>query len=189
MPEVFADRAALLQQLEGSEQAAAQLLAGTSQSQLNWQPANGSAWSIWQCIDHLARTNRVYCQAMAEALAHASDAAASTSKITPGWFARLFIAKMEPPARTKFKSGNKVAPSAQGDAQIALTEFNESHVAVRQLMENWRRVDLNRVRFKNPFVPMLRFTVGAGLMIINAHDRRHLWQATNVKQCGGYPAA
>jgi len=29
---------------------------------------------------------------------------------------------------------------------------------------------------------VLRFTVGTGILIITAHDRRHLWQARQV--CG-----
>jgi len=56
-------------------------------------------------------------------------------------------------------------------------------------MASWDELDFNRVRFRNPFVPLLRFTVGTGLMIINAHDRRHLWQAQRVKEFEGYPAA
>ncbi len=43
-------------------------------------------------------------------------------------------------------------------------------------------MDLNRIRFKNPFVHLLSFTVGTGLLIILAHDRRHLWQAEQVGQ-------
>ncbi len=38
-------------------------------------------------------------------------------------------------------------------------------------------VDKFRIRFPNPFLPALRFTVGAGFLIIAAHERRHLWQA------------
>jgi hypothetical protein len=48
-------------------------------------------------------------------------------------------------------------------------------------------IEFNRVRFKNPFVPLLRFTVGTGLMVINAHDRRHLWQAERVQVAPGFP--
>jgi hypothetical protein len=50
-------------------------------------------------------------------------------------------------------------------------------------------VDFNRIRFESPFVPVLRFTVGAGLMVIPAHDRRQLWRAERVKESSGYPAA
>jgi hypothetical protein len=47
---------------------------------------------------------------------------------------------------------------------------------------------LNSIRFRNPFIGFLRFTVGAGLLIIAAHDRRHLWQAGQVRQSAAFPS-
>jgi hypothetical protein len=189
MPTISQNRDKILQQLHGSEQAAAQLFTGLSRVQVNWQPSGGKSWSIWQCFDHLARTNNFYCQAMMEALANPRQSATGTTEITPGWFGRWFIAKMEPPAQARFKAMAKVVPAANGDAQDALRAFLDSHAEVRRVLESWERVDFNRVRFQNPFVPVLRFTVGTGLMVINAHDRRHLWQAGCVKEAGGFPAA
>jgi hypothetical protein len=80
-----------------------------------------------------------------------------------------------------------VIPSRDGDPQEALQVFLDSHAPVRRVLEFWDRVNFNRVRFKNPFVPLIRFTVGTGLMVINAHDRRHLWQAERVQQAPGFP--
>jgi DinB superfamily len=189
------NRDGILQQLENSEQAAAELVAGMSGAQVNWQPKGVASWSVWQCLDHLARTNRVYCQSILAAVARSSRSGklneAPTGRITPGWFGRWFIAKMGPAAGTKYKAPSKVTPEVggKGDAQAVLRDFVESHAEARRILESWERLDFNRVRFKNPFIPGLRFTVGTGLMIINAHDRRHLWQAERVKEAEGYPAA
>jgi hypothetical protein len=189
MPAISENRDSIFHQLEGSEHAAARLIDGISQVQANWQPTGAGSWSIWQCLDHLARTNRVYGQSMREAIAHLTKKMPGTSTITPGWFPRWFIAKMEPSARTKYKTVKKVTPGTEGDAQIALRDFVESHSEARRVVTSWEQVDFNRVRFQNPFVPVLRFTVGTGLMIINAHDRRHLRQAERVKESEGYPAS
>jgi hypothetical protein len=188
MPAISSDRDGILQQLESSEQAAAQLIAGVSHTQINWRP-NSSSWSIWQCLDHLARTNRVYCQSMLEAVARAKKGAGGTSRVEPGWFGRWFIASMEPPVRSKYRTARKVTPGTEGDAQAALNDFVDSHSEVRRVVASWEQLNFNRVRFKNPFVPVLPFTVGTGLMIINAHDRRHLWQAQRVKESKDYAAA
>jgi hypothetical protein len=40
--------------------------------------------------------------------------------------------------------------------------------------------DVNRVRFRNPFVSVIRFSVGSGFVILSAHERRHLLQAERV---------
>ena len=90
--------------------------------------------------------------------------------------------------RTRFKTVKKVTPEAEGDGQVALRDFVDSHAAARRVMASWEQMDLNHVRFRNPFVPVLRFSVGTGLLIVNAHDRRHLWQAERVKESAGYRA-
>jgi DinB superfamily len=183
MPAISEGRDAILQQLENSEQA------GVSHGQANWQPNSGRSWSIWQCLDHLVRTNRTYCQSMQKAIERTGQRVTGTIAITPGWFGRWFIAKMEPPVQTAFRAVKKVTPGAEGDPHAALRDFVDSHTEARHIVSWWERADFNRIRFQNPFVPFLRFTVGTGLMIINAHDRRHLWQAGHVKQFEGYPAA
>jgi hypothetical protein len=47
--------------------------------------------------------------------------------------------------------------------------------------------DVNRVRFGNPFLPLIRFTVGTGLQIVARHNHRHLLQAERVRQLGEFP--
>jgi hypothetical protein len=188
MPAISGDRDGILGQLESSERVARQLVAGVSDGQANWRPEPGS-WSIWQCLDHLGRTNRLYCRSMLEAIADSSKSAKGTSAIRPGWFGRWFIASMEPPVKARYRAARKVMPEAAGQAQAALHDFVDSHSEARRIVASWEHLDLNCVRFRNPFVPVLRFTVGTGLMIVNAHDRRHLWQAQRVKERKEYPAA
>ena len=188
MPDLSADRNSILEQLKQAEEAAASLLRGKSREQANWQPNHGTAWSLWQCFDHLARINRVYCEAMLAAVDNPRVARESTAEmVKPGLFSRWFIKGMEPPVRMRFKATAKVTPSKGGDPQEALQAFLESHAPVRRVLGFWDRVNFNRVRFKNPFVPLICFTVGTGLMVINAHDRRHLWQAERVQDAANFP--
>ena len=57
----------------------------------------------------------------------------------------------------------------------------------RALLERATHVDVNRVRFKNPFVGWIRFTVGTGLEILSKHEQRHLLQAERVRGASGFP--
>jgi hypothetical protein len=61
-----------------------------------------------------------------------------------------------------------------------LRAFIAAHDQTRAMVRDAQQLDLNRIRFKNPFIGVLRFTVGSGLLIIGAHNRRHLWQARQV---------
>ena len=75
------------------------LLAGVSETLGRWQPAPG-AWSVAECLDHLATANRVYLRAMEPVSEQAlADGRARRGPVRPGlvggWFARW----LEPPAR------------------------------------------------------------------------------------------
>lgn len=64
---------------------------------------------------------------------------------------------------------------------------NANLILIRVHSRNSRRLclardlDLNRIRFRNPFIGLLRYSVGTALLVIGAHDRRHLWQANQVR--------
>jgi hypothetical protein len=191
MPGNKTTRQSILQQMQDSEGAARQLIIGMSEEQGNWQTVADHSWSIWQCIEHLNLTNLVYGNALAEGLARAgaNKRIATGQEIKPGWFARWFVSKVEPPVGLGVKTKPSATPAAKGDLEQAVARFAESHDALREIVKSWDVVDLNRVRYPNPFIPLVRFRVGTGLLIANAHDRRHLWQAQRVKEAPGYPKA
>ena len=56
----------------------------------------------------------------------------------------------------------------------------------RQLISRASDYDVNHIRFKNPFIPFLRFTVGTGLEILSKHQSRHLLQAERVRQSSAF---
>ncbi len=189
MQNVNIPRESILMQMRDSEEAASGLVAGVSEIQGNWQPQGGRGWSIWQCLEHLNLTNKVYSEALKEGLesADANGRASTEGGIKPGWFGSWFVSKVEPPPGIGVKTRPRATPGAKGDLGVALAHFVESHADLREILEQWDSVDLNHVRYPNPFIPLVRFTVGTGLVIANAHDRRHLWQAQQVKEMSGYP--
>ena len=177
------------QDLRANEELAKKLAEGVSADQANWHPAANS-WSIWQCLDHLSRINGVYSIALREALVRsASGRSGKTEVLSPGALSAWFVRSLEPPVRTKMKTPRKGVPGQSGNLDEALRGFLASRDAIRGIAESGEGADLNRIRFRNPFIPLLRFTVGAGLLIINAHDRRHLWQMEQIKKAPGYPAS
>lgn len=59
---------------------------------------------------------------------------------------------------------------------------------MRDLLDEAAGLDLNHTRFVNPFISVIRFSVGTGFQVITSHERRHLWQAANVRANPGFPA-
>jgi hypothetical protein len=177
----------LLAELNASDQRAVALAQSLNLHQLNWKPGPGQ-WSVGQCLEHLAVTNDVYGAAIAAALEAAPQGFAS--EVHPGWFARYFIREYIAPRekQTRHKAPPKIRVTTDVDANI-LQRFLDTNRATRRLVDRATAVDVNRVRFKNPFVAWIRFTVGTGLEIISKHEQRHLNQAERVRNSPGFPAS
>ena len=139
-----------------------------------------------QCIQHLCIANELYLAAMANSLTGRQPAL--VQEITPGWFGRWFIRRfVEPssdikrvPAPAKIRPARRVALSV-------VDRFLSSNQACRELIVKARAKNVNGIRFRNPLVPGIRFTVGTGLQIIASHERRHLLQAQRVRDSAPFP--
>jgi len=170
----------LISELEAADQRAKELAAGLMPMQLNWKPSQG-AWSVGQCLDHLRAANEVYLPAISASLTDRPLCA--VEEITPGWFARWFIRSyIEPSSESKrAPAPKKIAPGTDVDASV-LDLFLAGNQAARELVRRASNYDVNGIRFKNPLLPILRFTVGTGLELVSSHERRHLLQAERVRQ-------
>jgi hypothetical protein len=172
-------------ELSANDQTAQALVAGIGIEQLNWQSVPGS-WSVGQCLEHLCAVNEAYLIAISAALEEKADS--PVEQITPGWFGRWFIRSfVEPsPNSRRVSSPAKVRPGAKVDLSV-ITRFLSGNKSCRELIVRARTKDVNRIRFWNPFVPGIRFTVGTALEIIASHERRHLLQAERVRDAANFP--
>ncbi len=175
----------LISELDAADRRAERLAKGLTPEQLNWKP-RPDAWSVGQCLEHLYIANQVYLPAISNSLEGRRRSRAQ--EIAPGWFGRWFIRKyIEPSSESRrARAPKKIEPRQQVEASI-LESFLRSNQVARELVYIASDYDVNRIRFKNPFVPMLRFTVGTGLEIVSKHQRRHLLQAERVRQAAGFP--
>jgi hypothetical protein len=172
-------------ELSANDESARALMAGLTDEQLNWQPAPGS-WSVGQCLEHLCITNEAYLPAIGAALRGTPDAPAED--ITPGWFGRWFLRKFVEPSNESKRVGApaKIRPGTRVGLSV-LNRLLASNQACRELIGKTRTKDVNSIRFRNPFLPGIRFTVGTGLQIVASHERRHLKQAERVRESVSFP--
>jgi hypothetical protein len=175
----------LLAALDDADRRARAVAGSLTVAQLNWR-ADPASWSIGQCLDHLRVANEVYVLAMEPALA--GSPSGPVDEITPGWFGRYFIRTViEPSAKSiKGKAPAKIVPATTVDATV-LDRFLASNDVARRCIETAAPYDVNRVRFPNPFVALIRFTVGTGLEILTRHENRHLLQAERVRANPAFP--
>lgn len=175
------DLQSILNELDRTDEEARQLVSSLSDAQLNWRPSP-TAWSVVQCLAHLGQMNSVLTAALRTAVRQANRNSAMPRKpIQPGWFGRWFVSQMDAPPRRKLKTPKQGIPEARKSKEEILKSFIAAHDELRSLIHEARDLDLNRIRFHNPFIGLLRYTVGTALLVIGAHDRRHLWQARQVR--------
>ena len=143
----------LLSEIDAADQRAMALAKSLSSAQLNWKPSPGE-WSVGQCLDHLCVANDVYLGAMEKGMAGRPNGVAQD--ITPGWFGRWFIrTAIEPSPRSrKGRAPRKIVPRPEVDTSV-LDRFLETNVQARDFIRRAAQYDVNRVRFQNPFVPIM----------------------------------
>jgi hypothetical protein len=169
-------------QLDAAERAAAAVAADLDDGQINWQPSP-AVWSIAQCLDHLNAASRVYLAPMRAAEADARRRGwRRRGPIQSGWPSRWFIRQLEPPPRIRMKAPGKIAPAPRAAKSELTGELARQQAQVRELLFAAADLDLNRARFRNPFIAGIRFSLGAGFLVIAAHQRRHLWQAARLRE-------
>jgi len=179
---MFPDIVSLEEALNAASEDSRVLAADLTEEEGIRRPAPES-WSIAECMDHLAVTNRVYLAAMQSAAARArSKGRLRRGPATPGWFGSWFARQLEPPLKPgrKMPAPQKSRPRQNPSLADAYASFLAEQQRVHGFLQANADLDLTGVRFANPFVPGLRFSLASGLNIILAHERRHLWQAQQI---------
>ena len=169
---------------DAAERDAHTLVAGLPEELGGWR-ATPEAWSVSQCLEHLATANRLYLSAMRPAAERAFRAGRRRRRaIQPGVLGGWFVRSLEPPVnpRRRGKAPKSIQPRPSPPLHEAIGAFLESQDEVRFFLRTYSGTNLAGVRFPNPFIRSLRFSLATGLHVIAAHERRHLWQAWRVRE-------
>jgi hypothetical protein len=156
-------------------------------SQLTWQPQGGARWSVLECLDHMVVFNGQYLPAVETAAAGAPSGGRAGEFRTAGFPSQKFLSFTEPPPKTKVKAPGKIAPRPTLNPEKIIPDFLNSLERISGFVRSTSGKDLNAVRFTNPFIPILRFTVGSGLLVLAAHTRRHMYQADQILKDPEFP--
>lgn len=183
------ERADLERQIEAITSEADRVLAGLSEAQVNWRPAP-DRWSVGECISHLNVGMRAVLPALDRAIESARErgfAGANTGRY--GWFARWMVRSQEPPVKRRVKTFPVFQPVAtRHDGAPLLAEFRAFRGELRERLARAEGIDWGRATVVSPASRFFRLPFGAYVAFLLAHDRRHLWQAREVRNHPGFPA-
>jgi hypothetical protein len=68
-------------------------------------------------------------------------------------------------------------------------DFFTMQEALRARIRGANGLDLSLTKLRSPLASRLIVSLGAAFRIILAHERRHLWQARDVRVSRGFPGA
>jgi hypothetical protein len=181
------DFAILITEIEANLSHVDSLTHGLSNQQFNWRP-EPARWSIAQCIAHLNIINGADLPQLQSAIdAALAKGVTGQGPFEYGYLERKFVASMEAPAKRKFKAPKKFAPPPEAALEPTIAEYRRVSSELRQLVRKSNGLHLAKVKTKLSGVPLLRMSLGARFNLLTTHDRRHLWQAEQVRTHADFP--
>jgi DinB superfamily len=176
-----------LRELEAIGTDAAKLIAGLSEDQFHWVPAS-SRWSIAQCVIHLVIIGRQYLPILDQTIERARAAGLlSSGPFRYGFIERWLIGATEPPPRIRLRTPVSASPGNDQPLDAVMADFLEVQRELKKRLRAANGVDLARAKVTSPFVKALKMGLGPCLSFLAAHERRHLWQAWQVRTHPDFP--
>ena len=175
-------------EIEKNNNAARQLTAGLTESQLNWT-ASPEQWSIAQCLDHLAVTSGEFKSYFNGAIARGREKWPTTApvaykpSIVGGWLIRQVV-----PEATRKVSAPKVFRPSTSDIADALGKFLKQQEEFLSFVKQAEGIDYNKVKLRSPVTPLMRYSLADAFVVTVVHGWRHLAQARRVSEMPGFPA-
>jgi hypothetical protein len=155
-------------------------------AQFNWQPASGQ-WSIGQCVEHLNITTERYLPVLRGAIDGArAKGRFGVGPYTLGFLERWFLGQMEPPIRHRIRTRKGFVPPSSLEPAATVSRFRTLHGEFAQCIRSADGLDLRAIKVRSQFGPV-RWSLNGTFAILLAHERRHIWQARQVRGKAGFP--
>lgn len=175
-----------ISQFRTARQQAESFISGLDEQVFLQRPAEDT-WCIAECYHHLIKHGEIYFDIMQNGLdAHVGEAAGVDidRPFKPRWVWKGIVSFFEPPYKFRVKTLKPFIPAAAGELTKdgVLEGFADLQVRFISQLEEARRqqVGLNSVKVRNPVFRFLKMTLSECYAILNAHQRRHQWQARQI---------
>jgi hypothetical protein len=95
--------------------------------------------------------------------------------------------------KKKFTAPKAFLPPADIDPHSTLAEYRRISTELKRLSREADGLHLARVKIEMPALPavlraFVKMPLGGQLLLTTTHDRRHLWQAEQVRNDSSFPA-
>jgi hypothetical protein len=101
------------------------------------------------------------------------------------WLGKKFVDNVEPPVKRRLKNPKKWSPESGLEMNKTIENYDRFQDRYIDLLRKSAGLDMTKVRISSPATNLIRLTIFDMFNINAAHQRRHLWQAGNVRKAIG----
>ena len=158
------------------------LASAVTEAQFHAPPRTGG-WSIGHCVEHLVLTGHAFLPKWDLALKEAAAKRRHTFGELPyRWWHRKILGFAEPPYSLKTKATPPFLPCSRHPMEETIRRFAGMHQEFARRVAGSHGLDVRRTRIQSPFVSWIWYPLGFSFDLALAHERRHLWQAWQVRR-------
>ncbi len=174
------------EQIENIKEDAQELTVPLDDAQFNWRPSP-KQWSISECLAHLNVVDGLELPLISEEIDRGRSAGfTGQGPFRYGYFNRWFVRFMDAPPKFRVPAPRAYLPPAGHRKDEVVPEFLSIHDRILGLIEKANGLDLARIKVPSP-VGRIKFSLGPRFALLASHDRRHLWQAWQVRKHRDFP--
>lgn len=171
-------------QFKEAKTSALGLQSSVNSNQLVTKPSSNT-WSVAECVAHLIEFGNIYFKNINRKIETApSDKADPTQDFPPRLIWKGIIKLFEPPYKLKLKTIKSFKPkqASHNDASEIFDTFLELQDRFIDQLNRCRQkgIHLNNIKVSHPLLPFIKMTLSESYAVVEAHQRRHLWQAEQV---------
>ena len=170
-----------------------QLTSALDDGTYNRRPSE-DAWSAAECVEHLSATAREMLPAIDLGIRQARERGWLAhgpfhySRVGD-WFVGMAVADELPPKRRVKAPKLYRPPHRRYEIGPAVDEFVDLQDSLIERLQLASGVDLARVKVKSPAMSLVKLSLGQWFRLLEGHQRRHLWQASQASlRAGSSPA-
>ncbi len=173
---------ALAAGFEAARRQAVEIVGSLSEAQFAQRPTPKS-WCIGECLGHLNQSARAYLPLLEDAIEAARVAGWEGGEpYRHGFLGKWIVSSMEPPVRLRLPSPGAFTPIDFPDQTECLGRFSLYQDEYLKRIREGKGLDWSRIRIRSPISRLVRFNLLTALAFLGAHQRRHLWQAAQVRE-------
>ena len=168
-------------QFDAASQKAHALVEGLNSEQLTQRP-QPNQWSVAECLVHLNITSTEYLPILSASFEDArKQQALGNGTFKMDLMGKLLKWTLEPPAKFKTKTADKFQPVKVEPVGEVLPTFLNLQEQLKASVEKADGLAFDKVKIASPFNRRVKYNLLSCFNVILAHERRHLWQAEQVR--------